>query len=66
MRVTELAKELKYERNETAIFFKQRKTFTMELFFSFRIFILISYQQDEDFAKTKNYIVLVGQSHDVR
>ena len=66
MRVAELAKELKYERNETAIFFKQGKTFTLgivlpelsEYFFSSAISGI------EDFAKTKNYNVLVGQSHD--
>lgn len=29
MRVQQLAEELKYEPNQTAIFFKQRKTFTI-------------------------------------
>lgn len=66
MRVKELAKELKYEPNQTAIFFKQGKTFTIgvilpelsESFFSSAISGI------EDFAKTKNYNVLVGQSHD--
>lgn len=65
-RVKELAKELKYEPNQTAIFFKQGKTFTIgvilpelsEAFFSSAISGI------EDFAKTKNYNVLVGQSHD--
>jgi LacI family transcriptional regulator len=66
MRVKELAKELKYEPNQTAIFFKQGKTFTIgvilpelsEAFFSSAISGI------EDFAKTRNYNVLVGQSHD--
>jgi LacI family transcriptional regulator len=66
MRVKELAQELKYEPNQTAIFFKQGKTFTIgvilpelsESFFSSAISGI------EDFAKTRNYNVLVGQSHD--
>jgi LacI family repressor for deo operon, udp, cdd, tsx, nupC, and nupG len=65
-RVQELAKELKYEINQTAIYFKQRKTFTIgvilphlsESFFSSAISGI------EDFASTKKYNVLVGQSHD--
>src|SRR6266487_4144529 len=66
IRVQELAKELKYEPNQRAIFFKQGKSFTIgvilpelsEYFFSSAISGI------EDFAKTKNYNVLVGQSHD--
>ena len=66
MRVQELAKELNYEPNQTAIFFKQGKTFTIgvilpqlsESFFSSAISGI------EDFAKTKKYNVLLGQSHD--
>src|SRR6266498_4101341 len=66
MRVQQLAKELKYEPNQTAIFFKQGKTFTIgfilphlsESFFSSAISGI------EDFANSKNYNVLVGQSHD--
>ena len=66
MRVQELAKELNYEPNQTAIFFKQGKTFTIgvilpqlsESFFSTAISGI------EDFAKTKKYNVLLGQSHD--
>lgn len=65
-KVQELAKELKYEPNQTAIFFKQGKTFTIgvilpelsEAFFSSAISGI------EDFANTKKYNVLVGQSHD--
>lgn len=66
MRVQELARALKYEPNQTAIFFKQGKTFTIgvvlpelsESFFSSAISGI------EDFANTKKYNVLVGQSHD--
>lgn len=65
-RVQELAKELNYEINQTAIFFKQRKTFTIgvilphlsESFFSSAISAF------EDFASPRKYNVLVGQSHD--
>lgn len=66
MQVQQLAKELKYEPNQTAIFFKQRKTFTLgvilpqlsESFFSSAISGI------EDFANSKNYNVLIGQSHE--
>lgn len=66
MRVRELAKELKYQPNQTAILFKQRKTFTIgvilpelsESFFSSAISGI------EEFARSRNYNVLVGQSHD--
>src|SRR5215211_3864222 len=65
--VQELAKELKYEPNQTAIFFKQGKTFTIgvilpelsESFFSSAISGI------EDAAHKANYTVLMGQSHDV-
>ncbi|HEV7621486.1 MAG TPA: LacI family DNA-binding transcriptional regulator, partial [Flavisolibacter sp.] len=66
MRVKELAKELNYEPNQTAIFFQQRKTFTIgvilpelsEAFFSSAISGI------EDTANKNNYTVLLGQSHD--
>ncbi|HLK29876.1 MAG TPA: LacI family DNA-binding transcriptional regulator [Puia sp.] len=66
MRVRQLASELNYEPNKTAINFKQGKTFTIgvilpnlsESFFSSAISGI------EDFANTKNYNVLLGQSHD--
>jgi LacI family transcriptional regulator, repressor for deo operon, udp, cdd, tsx, nupC, and nupG len=66
MRVKELARELEYEPNQTAIFFQQRKTFTIgvilpelsEAFFSNAISGI------EDAAYKKNYTVLLGQSHD--
>ena len=65
-RVKELAAKLSYERNETAIFFQQRKTFTIgvilpelgEAFFS------ASISGIEDTAEKNKYTVLIGQSHD--
>ncbi len=64
--VQQLAKELNYEPNQTAIFFQQRKTFTIgvilpelsEAFFSSAISGI------EDCANKHNYTVLMGQSHD--
>ena len=65
-KVQQLAKELNYERNQTAVFFQQRKTFTIgvilpelsEDFFSSAISGI------EDCANINNYTVLLGQSHD--
>lgn len=66
MRVKKLAEELGYEPNNTAIFFKQRKTFTIgvvlpnlsEAFFSTAISAI------EDIANAKGYTVILGQSMD--
>lgn len=66
MQVQELAKALNYEPNQTAIFFQQKKTFTIgiilpelsEAFFSAAISGI------EDTANKSNYMVLLGQSHD--
>lgn len=66
MRVKKLAEELNYEPNRTAIFFKQRKTFTIgvilpslsEAFFSAAI------SEIENYANSKNYTVILGQSLD--
>lgn len=65
-RVQQLAKELNYEPNQTALFFKQQKTNTIgvilpnlkEEFFSQAI------NGIEDVAKKNKYSVLIGQSHD--
>lgn len=65
MQVQELAKQLNYEPNQTAIFFQQRRTFTLgvilpelsEAFFSSAISGI------EDCAYKNNYTVLMGQSH---
>lgn len=64
MRVNKVAAELNYQRNETAIFFKRRKTFTIgvilpdfsEAFFSSALSGI------EDYASKKNYNVFIGQS----
>lgn len=64
--VQQLAKEINYEPNQTAIFFQQRKTFTIgvvlpdlsEAFFSLAI------NGIEDIASANQYTVLLSQSHD--
>lgn len=66
MRVKQLAEELNYEPNNTAIFFKQRKTFTIgvvlpslsETFFSTAISAI------ENVASKHSYNVILGQSLD--
>ena len=66
MRVQQLARELDYEPKQTAIFFKQRKTFTIgvvipnlkEEFFSEAI------NGIEDVATRHKYSVLISQSRD--
>lgn len=66
LRVQQLAKDLNYEPNQTAIFFQQRKTFTLgvvlpdlsEAFFSSAI------NGIEEVAYKNNYSVLLAQSHD--
>ena len=66
MRVKKMAEELNYEPNQTAIFFKQRKTFTIgvilptlsEPFFSSAISAI------EGIAEDRKYTVLLGQSLD--
>ena len=66
MQVQALARELQYEPNRTAIFFQQKKTFTLgiilpelsEAFFSAAISGI------EDTANKSDYMVLLGQSHD--
>lgn len=66
MRVQQLAKELNYEPNQTAIFFQQRKTYTIgvilpdlsEAFFSAAV------NGIEEVAYKNNYSVLLAQSHD--
>ncbi len=65
-KVKRLAQDLNYERNETAIFFQQGKTYTIgvilpelsEAFFSSAISAI------EDIAYKRNYTVLLAQSHD--
>ncbi|SEP32684.1 LacI family DNA-binding transcriptional regulator [Mucilaginibacter sp. OK283] len=64
MRVNKVANELNYERNQTAVFFKQRKTFTIGVIlpdFSDAFFSL-ALSGIEDYASKKNYNVFIGQS----
>ena len=64
--VKKLAEELNYVPNQTAIFFKQRKTFTIgivlpnlrEEYFSLAISGI------EETAFESNYIALIGKPHD--
>ena len=66
MRVQQMAKELNYEPNQSAIFFQARKTFTIgvilpelsEAFFS------TSINGIENTAEKNKYTVLLAQSHD--
>lgn len=66
MQVKKLAEELHYVPNQTAIFFKQRKTFTIgvvlpnlrEEYFSLAISGI------EETAFNNSYIALIGQSHE--
>jgi LacI family repressor for deo operon, udp, cdd, tsx, nupC, and nupG len=66
IRVQKLARELEYEPNQKAVFFQQKKTFTIgvilpdlnETFFSSAISAI------EDTANKHKYSVLLGQSHD--
>jgi LacI family transcriptional regulator len=66
LKVKNLARELNYEPNQTAIFFQKGKTYTIgvivpelsESFFSSAVSAI------EDTAYKKNYTVLLAQSHD--
>lgn len=66
MRVQELAKELNYEPNQTAIFFQQRKTFTIGVIIPFlsELFFSTAINGIEDVAQKNQYTVLLGQSRD--
>jgi LacI family repressor for deo operon, udp, cdd, tsx, nupC, and nupG len=67
IRVQKLAREMDYEPNQKAIFFQQRKTFTIgvilpdlaEFYFSTAISAI------EDTSSKHKYSVLLGQSHDL-
>jgi len=66
LRVQALAKELNYEPNQTAIFFKQGKTSTIGVIlprFSEEFFSL-AINGIEDMASMNKYNVLIGQSQD--
>jgi DNA-binding LacI/PurR family transcriptional regulator len=66
MRVKQLAEELNYEPNLSAISFKQRKTFTIGVLLPnlSEAFFATAISGIEEFASSKNYNVLMGQSLD--
>ena len=65
-RVKELADELMYEPNQAAIFFQQRKTFTIGVILPFlsEAFFSAAISGIEDVAGKNQYTVLLGQSRD--
>jgi len=65
-RVKELARELMYEPNQAAIFFQQRKTFTIGVILPFlsEAFFSAAISGIEDVAGKNQYTVLLGQSRD--
>lgn len=65
-RVQQLAKELGYEPNQTAIFFKQGKTFTIGVVLPYLMedFFAGAVSGIEEIANSHKYNVLIGQSND--
>ncbi|MBS1744711.1 MAG: LacI family DNA-binding transcriptional regulator [Bacteroidetes bacterium] len=66
MRVQQLAKELNYEPNQIAIFFKQGKTYAIGVVLPSLIeeFFSKAISGVEDIARQNKYHVFIGQSHD--
>lgn len=66
MRVKKLAEELEYEPNQTAIFFKQRKTYTIGVVLPSlsEPFFAAAISEIENVANSRNYTVIMGQSMD--
>ncbi len=66
MRVHKIALELNYIPNQTAISFKQKKTFTIGLVLPrlSEAFFAAALSGIEDYASARNYNVLIGQSLD--
>lgn len=66
MRVKKMAEELNYEPNQTAIFFKQRKTFTIGVILPklSEPFFASAISSIESVAEEHKYTVLLGQSLD--
>ncbi|MFD2743735.1 MULTISPECIES: LacI family DNA-binding transcriptional regulator [Sphingobacterium] len=66
MRVKQMAEELNYEPNHTAIFFKQRKTFTIGVILPFlsEPFFADAIGSIEQYASEQDYTVILGQSLD--
>lgn len=67
-RVQQLATELNYEPNQKAIFFQQKKTFTIGVILPelSEAFFASAISGIEDMANINKYTVLMGQSHDDR
>ncbi len=65
-RVQQLAAELNYEPNQKAIFFQQKKTFTIGVILPelSEAFFAAAISGIEDTANAQKYTVLMGQSHD--
>ncbi|PVH26131.1 LacI family DNA-binding transcriptional regulator [Sphingobacterium corticibacter] len=65
-RVKQMAKELQYEPNQTAIFFKQRKTFTIGVIVPYLAepFFADAIGSIEQYANEKDYTVILSQSFD--
>lgn len=65
-RVQQLAAELNYEPNQKAIFFQQKKTFTIGVILPelSEAFFASAISGIEDTANAQKYTVLMGQSHD--
>mgnify|MGYP001125755051 CR=1 FL=1 len=65
MRVQKLAKELNYEPDQTAISFKQRKTFSIGVIMpSFETYFCNAIYGIEDVAHARNFNVLIGQTRE--
>src|SRR5436190_558301 len=64
--IKDLAKELKYEPIQTAIFFKQSRTHTLGVILPYlsETFFALAVSGIEDAAFLNNYSVMVAQSHD--
>ncbi|WP_113663627.1 LacI family DNA-binding transcriptional regulator [Pedobacter nanyangensis] len=65
-RVKQMATEMGYEPNQTAIFFQKGKTFTIGVILPelAEAFFAVAMSAIEDIAYKRNYTILLAQSHD--
>lgn len=65
-RVKQMASEMGYEPNQTAIFFQKGKTFTIGVILPelAEAFFAVAMSAIEDIAYKRNYTILLAQSHD--
>ncbi len=65
-RVKQMANEMGYEPNQTAIFFQKGKTFTIGVILPelAEAFFAVAISAIEDIAYKRNYTILLAQSHD--